>query len=163
MNTHAYMKDIVVTVFEEMIFGYDDTHFDEIRQWLLTLRGVQRPYFLHTNVVAETYWEPLNQSETLFDFVVRGSILFQTLLESRNGGITLVGWRQTLADSISSLYATRTQRLQIVSNVVAEKLPASDYIRGLLQTETWLVWVLTLDLFLSHLPLGTLPHANTSA
>lgn len=159
MNVYDYIKEITVAVVKEMTFGYDQNRFAELNQWIIGLRAVHRPQFLHANVVAEEYWKPISESETIYDFVTRGTILFQTLLDARNNVVSLQSWRQAIADSISGLYATKDPRRQIVSKLVSEKLPANDYIRGLLQTETWLVFILTLDMFMSHLPLGT-PNDN---
>lgn len=165
MIAHEYMKDVVQTVYREMTFYLDTPHLEELQTWLVRLRTERRPQFLHADVVASSYWSDIEENDIIYDFVTRGTILFQTLIDAHKGPVSMMAWRQSLAGAIAHLYApvksNRGQR-PIVSKTFTEKLPGNDYMNGLLNSETWLVFVLTLDLFMSHLVVGA-TDGNASA
>lgn len=157
INVHEFIKEVIVTTCAELTYGFDDDHFDVLRNWILTLRAVHRPQNIHADEVVAAYWAPIAKDDLLYDFVTRGTIIFSAILDARKQVIDTVGWKQTLSDSLSGLYATKRSvrgSRSFVDIQFAEKLPSQEYIRSVLSTESWLMFVLTLDMFLSHLPLG---------
>lgn len=143
------------TVYTEQTAFLPEAKKAKIDRWIMGLRVTMRPYFLNQEASVYDYWSTFRKDDDLFDFVCRGTNLFNFCIEEKSseGSGSGHGDRQIMANMMAKSLSSFSGSLKSNSGIddnVYDKLPSYDTAKAILGRESWLMFILALEMTASH-------------
>lgn len=151
MNTTLFenVQRYILEIYQEFMFGLVDDDVADIGMFIAELRGSYHLQYLHADEPVKALWRRIEGNAAVAEFVVRGSIHFKARLLALSAYDT---WKSVIIGAYSELFGNFDRRKDaIVSQSYWEKQATRDYLGRVLNEETWLLFVLTIELCISKL------------
>lgn len=156
MSSHyTALVDACKTVYREQTAYLTSDKKAKVQRWLLDLRLSTRPYFLNEEVGIFDIWSTFRNDDDLFDFVCRGTCLFNLIIEEKTaegagGGRDDLNIMAVMIAKSIGAFTVRSRERSGVDENVHDKLPTYDKVKSILFNEKWLLFVLAMEMTISH-------------